>query len=294
MPRSIWKGSISFGLVNVPVGLYSATHSEDVHFNQFEEKTNKRVHNKRVAEGTDREVDYDDIVKGYEISKGKFVMVTPEELEAVEPGPSRTIDIEDFIDFTEIDPIHFKRAYYLAPEGERGADKPYALLREAMKRSGKVAIGRFVMRGKQYLGCIRPAGNVLVLETMYFPDEVRDPKELDVPGKLKLTDKELKIAQQLVDSLTSPWKPDRYHDTYRERVLELIKAKGKGKEVDFEKPEPRGEVTDLMAALEASVSDIRERRKSSGTKKTKAAATKKKPSAKKAAPKKKAPARKAS
>ena len=259
MPRAIWKGSISFGLVNVPVGLYSATESKVVHFNQFDEKSGTRIHNKRVSE-KGKEVDYDDIVKGYEVSKGKFVMITPEELESVDPGQSRTIDIEDFVDLTEVDPVHFDKSYYLVPESGRGADKAYALLREAMTKSEKVGIGRFVMRTKQYLGCIRPSGKVLVLETMYFPDEVRDPGELDIPGKVKLEPRELKAAQQLVESLTSTWDPKRYHDTYRERVLELIEAKRKGKTVDVEPREEREKVADLMAALEASITNIREGR----------------------------------
>ena len=259
MPRAIWKGSISFGLVNVPVGLYSATESKDVHFHQFEEDTGKRVRRKRVAEGTDREVEWDDIVKGYEVSKGKYVMITPEELESVEPGRSRTIDIEDFIDIDEVDPIYFEKSYYLAPESGRGAEKAYALLREAMTKSGKVAIGRIVMRGKQYLGCIRPRERVLVLETMFFHDEVRDAGDLeDVPGKVKIAPRELKAAQQLVESLTSAWEPDRYEDTYRERVLELIEAKRKGKEITVEPREERDDkVTDLMAALEASITSLR-------------------------------------
>jgi DNA end-binding protein Ku len=271
MPRAIWKGSISFGLVNVPVGLYSATESKVVHFHQFDEKTGKRIHNKRVAEGSDRAIDYDDIVKGYEVSKGKYVMITPEELESVEPGPSRTIDIEDFIDLGEVDPVHFDKSYYLAPESGRGADKAYALLREAMTKSGKVAIARFVMRTKQYLGCIRPTGKVLVLETMFFPDEVRDPGDIeDVPGKVKLEPRELKAAQQLVESLSSRWDPKRYHDTYRERVLDLVKAKQKGREIVVEeREEERTDVADLMAALEASIREGR-RQRAGGKLKTRA------------------------
>jgi DNA end-binding protein Ku len=259
-PRAIWKGSISFGLVNVPIRLLAATESKDVHFHQFEAKTKKRIHNKRVAEGSNREVAFDKIVKGYETSSGRYVMVEPAELEAVEPGQSRTIEIEDFVDLHEVDPIYFERSYYLAPDRGGSSDRPYALLREAMARSEKVAIGRFVLRTKQYLVCIRPVDRVLVLETLYFHDEIRDTKALDVPGKLKFPPKELQIAERLIDSLTTPWKPERYKDTYRERVLKMIRAKGKGKEIALPEPEePAAKVTDLMAALEASVSASRKR-----------------------------------
>ena len=265
MPRAIWSGSISFGLVNVPVRLHSATQSKDVHFNQFERDSGERIRQKRVAEDSGREVEYDDIVKGYEISKGRYVMVEPEELESVDPESSRTIDIEDFIDFTEIDPIHFEKTYFLEPEDTQGAKRAYALLREAMSASGRVAVGRFVMRTKQYLATIRPVDNVLFLETMFFPDEVRDPKDLDnVPGKIELSDRERKVAKQLVESLTNDWDPDRYHDTYREAVLDLVKRKDKGEDVVVEKPKHEAApVTDLLAALEASINEAKSRRESS-------------------------------
>ena len=255
MPRSIWNGAISFGLVNVPVQLFSATEEKDIHFNQFEEGTGKRIKYKRVAEGTDKEVPYKKIVKGYEVENGKFVIVTPEELESVEPGKSRTIDIEDFVDLHDVDPVHFEKTYYLAPQEGAGADKAYALLREAMRRSGKVAIGRFVMRTKQYLACIRVAGDALVLETMLFPDEVRSTDDLPIPKKsVKVGDRELKIADQLVRSLTVEWDPDRYHDTYRQEVLDLIKRKAKGEEIVVEETAAEEtDVVDLMAALEASL-----------------------------------------
>jgi len=227
VPRAIWTGSIAFGLVNVPIGLYSATESKTIHFHQLQRKTNRRIRNKRVAEGTGREVDYEDIVKGYETDGGDLIVVTPEELESVEPGRTRSIEIEDFVDLDDIDPVYYDKTYYLAPKGD--ATKPYALLRDAMASSAKVAIGRFVMRTKQYLVAIRPVDDVLVLQTMYFGDEVRTTDELDVPGKVKLTPKEKKIAQQLIDSLA----------------------------VDF----------DPMAALEASLDDIRTARRNRGLEK---------------------------
>src|SRR3954471_47008 len=161
MPRAIWRGSISFGLVNVPVGLFSATESKTVHFNQLDRKTKKRVHQKRVVDGSNRDIDFDEIVKGYEVTKGNYVVVEPDELESVAPGASRAIDIEDFVDIADIDPVQYDKSYYLAPESGGGAEKAYALLREAMRDSGRVAIGRFVLRSKQYLACIRPSGDVL-------------------------------------------------------------------------------------------------------------------------------------
>ena len=259
MPRAIWTGAISFGLVNVPVKIYSATESKDVSFNQFQEGTGKRIHYKRVAEDTGKEVEYEDIVKGYEIDDGKYVIVTPDELESVEPGKTRTIDIEDFVELSDIDPLYFEKSYYLAP-GD-GGDKPYALLRQAMDRSGRVAIGRFVMRTKQYLGAIRPAGDVLILETMFFGDEIRSTADLDLPGKVKLSDRELRIADQLIESLTVDFDPSSYEDTYRDRVLELIERKRKGEDIVVdEQEETADEVPDLMAALEASLSNISEAR----------------------------------
>lgn len=259
MARSIWTGAISFGLVNVPVKLYSATQQKDVAFHQFQRDTNRRIHNRRVADGTDEEVPYDEIVKGYELDQDRFVIVTPEELEAVEPGRSRTIDIEDFVDLDEVDPVYFEKSYYLGPADPDSGVKPYELLRAALERSNKVAIARFVMRTKQYLAALRASGPLLVLETMYFPDEVRAPESIGkLPGNVELSDRELDIAEQSIESLTSEWDPDRYHDTYRERVLELIRAKAEGEQVTTERAEEEGaKVVDLMAALEASLAQVR-------------------------------------
>jgi DNA end-binding protein Ku len=259
MPRSIWSGTISFGLVNVPVKLHTATEEKDVSFHQLSEKGD-RIKNKRVSEKTGREIDFKDIVKGYEVSKGKFVVVTPEELESVDPGPRRTIEIEDFVELSEIDPIYFVKTYYLAPDKGEGATRAYALLREAMTKNDKVAIGRFVMRTKQYLVALRPVDKVLTLTTLYFSDEVRDWKDLDVPGSIKLQPREMEIAERLIDSLTTAWKPERYEDTYRTRVLKLVKDKAKGKEIVVEEETKPAPVTDLLAALEASVKEARGKR----------------------------------
>ena len=254
MARAIWSGAVSFGLVTVPVKLYSATSSHTVHFHQLDEKTGKRVRQKRVIEGTDDEVAYGDLVKGYEIEKGKMVVVTPDELDAVAPGKSRTIDLLDFVDIAEVDPITWDTTYYLGPQEDVGAEKPYELLRKAMQSTGKVGIGQFVMRGKQYLCTIRPLGDVLALETMYFADEVRATDEIEhKPSGVRVSERELGMAEQLIESLTVAWKPEQYRDTYHERVMELIQAKAEGQEVVYEEEQEAPQVSDLLAALKASV-----------------------------------------
>jgi DNA end-binding protein Ku len=255
MARAIWTGSLSFGLVNVPVGLYSATEDKSIHFNQFEEGTADRVRNKRVNERTGEEVPYEKVVKGYDLGGGEFVIVSPDELAAVAPGPSKTIDVSDFVDLGEIDPIYFERPYYLAPQG-KGADRAYALLLEAMTTMNKVAIAQFVMRDKQYLVAIRPHDQALVLETLRFADEVRDPaQEIDViPVNANFEDRELEMARLLIDSMTNDWNPELYRDTYREKVEDLVEQKRSGAVTVVEAPEaPPAPVVDLLAALQASV-----------------------------------------
>ena len=268
MPRPIWTGTISFGLVSLPVKLYSATESQDIHFNQFERGTGERVRHKRVAEDSGHEVAYEDIVKGYEVRSGSWVMVDKEELESVEPGRSKAIEIEDFIELEDVDPVYFEKTYHLVPADE-GAARPYALLATTMSEAGRVGIARFVMRGKQHLATIRPQGDNLVLETMFFPDEVRTTDALDelkAVRTVELNDRELAAARQLVDSLTSEWDPSRYHDTYRERVLELLERKAEGEDIVTKtEDEPSGNVVDLMAALEASIERARGERSAGGT-----------------------------
>src|SRR5687768_16539913 len=260
MARAMWSGAVSFGLVTIPIKLFSATSSHNVDFNQFEKGTGERIRYKRVAENSGKEVEYGDIVKGHEVEDGKYVIVTPEELASVEPTKSRTIDIEDFVDLDDIDPIYWNNTYYLGPAENVGAEKPYALLLKAMKESKKVAIARFVMRDKQYLATIRPVGNMLAISTMYFADEVRSEKEVpNTPVKANVTDKELAIAEQLVDSLSSEWDPAKYEDTYRDRVMDLIKAKAKGEDVVVEEQEEAPKVADLMEALRASVEASKQR-----------------------------------
>jgi len=274
MPRAIWTGSISFGLVNVPVKLFSAVEEHGVSFHQFEPETGERIKYKRVTEKSGKEVEYKDIVKGYELDDGGYVLITPEELQSVAPGKSRTIDIEDFIDLDAVDPVYFDKTYHLAP-ADKSAAKPYALLREAMRESKRVAVARFVMRDKQSLACIRVAtddtggDDVLVLETMHFGDEVRSPsairemKVLDDGGEV--TDRERAAARSLVESLTTDWDPSRYEDTYRDKVLELVARKAEGERIVVEEPEaPKASVTDLMAVLEASVNEARQKRTGGG------------------------------
>jgi DNA end-binding protein Ku len=283
MARAIWTGSLSFGLVNVPVSLYSATEDKTVHFHEFAEGTSDRVRNKRVDERTGREVDYDDIVKGYELDSGKYVMLTREELEEVEAA--------------QIDPIFYRKSYYLGPRED--GDRAYALLRDAMDRAGRIAIATFVMRAKQYLAAVRPDGKALVLETMFFADEVRKPEKVlpSLPSKLRGGQRDMDTAIALIESMTADWKPENYRDTYRNRVMSLIKAKGKGREiVRREEAEPSAEVVDLLDALRKSVEASKSRK--SGPQKPPPlrtrAAEDKKPARKKATAKKSSARKKAS
>jgi DNA end-binding protein Ku len=256
--RPIWTGVISFGLVSVPVKLYSATQEHDVSFHQFERGTGDRIRYQRVNERTGKEVDYDSIVRGADLGDGTYVMLDAKELESVAPGRSRGLDIHTFVDLDEIDPIYFQKTYYLGP-GSPETAKTYALLREAMADAHRAAIGTLVMRGKEYLAAIRPGGDLLVLETMYFADEIREPgKELDrVPGSVKLNPGELRMAKQLIDSMAGSWQPKDFHDTYTERVNDLIAAKKRGKEITVAEaaPEPTN-VTDLMEVLRRSVDNV--------------------------------------
>lgn len=264
MPRSIWTGAISFGLVTVPVKLYSAIKQKDVSFHQIDEASGARIKYKRVSEKTGREVPYEKIAKGYEIDDGEYVVIDPKELEEFAPEATRRIDVTDFVDLTEIDPIYYEHTYFLAPD--KGGDKAYALLLKAMSDAGMVGIGRIVIRTKEYLAAIRPyGGKALSLETMLFPDEVVDVDEIPgIPDRMaRVSDKELKMAKQLIDALSSEFEPSKYEDTYRKRVLTFIKRKAKGKTIEIEHhEEERPAVTDLMEALRASVEGSAKRRTS--------------------------------
>jgi len=262
MARAIWSGSISFGLVNIPVKLYSAVNRKTVHFNQLDMRTGARVKQRRVDAETGEEVPWDQIVKGYELSSGAYVTVTDDELAALDPKAVRTIEIEEFVDLSAIDPIFYDSAYFLAPDK---ASKPYAILARAMEEQGKVGIAHFVLRTKQYLAAIRPSDGRLLLSTMVYADEVNDPSsiaELDEVVDVQISDKELAMAAQLVESLANDFEPDRFKDTYRQAVLELIEKKASGQEIVAPVSQIQPEkVVDLMAALEASVAAAKEARK---------------------------------
>ena len=255
----MWSGAISFGLVNVPVKLYSAVSRKTVRFNQLNVKTGNRIQQRRVDPETGDEVAYDDIVKGYELTKDRYVVLTPDELDALDPERTRTIDIEDFVALDEIDPVYYDHPYWLVPD--KGAAKAYGLLLEAMRDAGKVAIARVVLRSKEQLVAIRPAGQGLMMETMIFADEVVPPDDIeDLPEEqeLRVSDRELKMARQLIDSLTSEFEPDKYHDEYREKVLALIERKAQGEEIAIQPEAPKPtQVPDLMAALEASLAAVK-------------------------------------
>ena len=260
MPRPIWSGAISFGLVNVPVKVFSATSSKDVRFHQLDGKSKSRIKQKRVSVATGEEVPYEDLIKAYEIAPDNYVTITPEELDALDPKASKTIDIEDFVDLDQIDPVYYERPYYLVPD--KGGQKAYALLRNAMRETNKVGIARVVLRTKQYLAAIRPKDDALVMETMLFSDEVNPLDELDLPGPdVDVTEREEKMARSLIDSLTTDFEPSKYRDEYRERVLQLIEQKASGQEIvveDAAEEAPR--VVDLMAALEASLAAAKQSR----------------------------------
>jgi DNA end-binding protein Ku len=272
MPRSIWSGAISFGLVNVPVKLYSAVSRKTVRFHQLNGETGNRIQQKRVDPETGEEVSYDQIVKGYELTRDSYVVIKPEELDALDPEKTRTIDIEDFVDLAEIDPVYYDHPYYLVPD--KGAAKAYGLLLGAMEEAGKVAIARVVIRSKEQLVAIRPSGNgVLLMETMLFHDEVVPSDEIeDLPEakELKASERELKMAQQLIDSLSADFDPSRYRDEYRDKVLDLIERKAQGEEIAVQPEAPKPErVPDLMAALEASLAAVKDDSSNGSSKKKK-------------------------
>jgi len=289
MARSIWSGSISFGLLNVPVKLYSAVARRSIGLREIRESDGARIRHRRVAEGTEEEVPYEGIVKAFEVTPDRYVPLTREEMSALDPEKTRAIEVLDFVDLEEIDPIYFVSPYYLGPA--EGAEKAYSLLARAMKESGKVAIARFVFRNKEHLAALRPADGVLTLTTMRFADEVVPPEELEdvLPsGKPRVAKREVEMAEQLIDSLTRSFDPAAYRDEYREKLLALIERKAEGKEVvaapESEEPRPT-KAPDLMSALEESIAAVKG--KDDG-KAAKPAAKKRKA---KAAPKRRARAR---
>jgi DNA end-binding protein Ku len=293
MSRAIWSGAIAFGLVTVPVKLYSAVSRKSVRFHQLNGKTGVRIQQKRVDPSTGDDVAYEDIVKGFELTPDRYVVIEPDELEALDPKKTRAIEIEDFVALGEIDPIYYDHPYYLAP-GAGGA-KPYRLLLDAMRETNRVAIATVVIRSKQQLVAVRPMGeNVLGMATMVFPDEIIDPaalEELEAVEQVQINPRELGIAEQLIDSLAGPFDPDSYRDTYRDEVLALVERKAQGEQIAVQ---PAAEaavepVPDLMSALKASLDAVRARDDDKKAPAKKAPAKKpaaKKPAAKKAAAKK--------
>jgi DNA end-binding protein Ku len=259
MARPTWRGSISFGLVSVPVQLFTAVRPKTIRFKQLHAATKAPVRQKRVDEETGDEVAYRDIVKGYEVGEDRYVVVDPEELTALDPEASRLIDILDYVEAADIDPIYYDRAYYLTPDGEI-ATKPYRLLLEAMERAQKVAIASLVMRNRAYLAAIRAQDGLLLLSTMHYHDEVADPAELDADlgDDVAIADREVAMAEQLIESLTTEFDPAAYRDEHRERVLEFLEARAEGEQIDLA-PERReaGNVVDLVAALEQSLARAR-------------------------------------
>ena len=296
MARAIWSGSISFGLLNVPVKLYSAVARRGIALREIRESDSARIKHRRVAEGTDEEVPYDKIIKAYEITKDRYVPLSKDELASLDPKKTRAIEVQDFVEISEIDPIYFDSPYYLGPAD--GAEKAYSLLAQALEKSGKVAIARFVFRNKEHLAAIRPGDGVLTLTTMRFADEVVPPDELDdvLPeSKPKIGKREIEMAEQLIDSLTRDFDPALYRDEYREELLAMIERKAAGEDVVAAPQEDREptKAPDLMAALEQSIADVRSKREGEPTKKPAAKATKKR-SAAKAKAKAKKPAAKSS
>jgi DNA end-binding protein Ku len=300
MPRSIWTGAISFGLVTVPVKLYSAVSRKTVRFHQLNGKTGVRIQQRRVDPTTGDEVAYEDIVKGYELTPDRYVLIEPGELEALDPKKTKSIEIEDFVALDEIDPIYFDHPYYLAP-GPGGA-KPYRLLLEAMRDTGRVAIATVVIRSKQQLVAVRPIGDdVLGMATMVFPDEIIDPASIDeIPTgeDVEINKRELAIAEQLVESLAAAFEPEKFRDTYREDVLALIERKAAGEQIAVQPSaeEADAPVPDLMSALKASLDAVRARENDGGSSSSKRKAPddadQPEPAGKKAAAKKKPAAKK--
>ncbi len=263
MPRPMWNGSISFGLVNIPVKLYNAVKKKGLQFHQLRQSDGCRIRLKRVCSTDETEVPNEQIVKGYEISPDRYVVVSSEELESLSPQATKSIDIEEFVLLEQIDPLYFQQSYYLVPD--KGAGKAYSLLLRAMEDSRKVAIAKVILRNKQYLTAIRPAGSALTLSTMFYADEIIRSEQLEgLPETGVIVDnRELTIALQLIESLTTAFQPEKYHDEYREKVLAMIENKAEGQSVVAQKPAEmaKGKVVDLMAALEASLSAMNKKKK---------------------------------
>jgi DNA end-binding protein Ku len=280
MARAIWKGSISFGLVNIPIALYPATRREELKFRLLRKSDLSPVSYKRVAEKDGKEVPWDEIVKGYEYEKGKYVVLKEEDFQRVDLEATQTVDIRDFVDQDQIDPMFFYKPYYLEPQ--KGGDKAYALLRDALKETNKVGIAKVVIKTRQYLAGVKPEDGVLALELMHFADELADPEKLHVPKKVEVGKREMNMAKSLIDSMSSKWNPEQYKDDYREALMDVIeqKVEAGGKEIE-EKPRKTPKPTkviDLVSVLQKSLEQTGGNEKASGKSRAK-----KKHSSKKAA-----------
>jgi DNA end-binding protein Ku len=255
MARAIWKGSISFGLVNIPIALYPATRREELKFRLLRKSDLSPVNYKRVAEKDGKEVSWDEIVKGYEYEKGKYVVLKDEDFERVDLEATQTVDIQDFVDQAEIDPMFFYKPYYLEPQ--KGGDKAYALLRDALEKSKKVGIAKVVIKTRQYLASVKPKDGALVLELMHFAEELADPSKLHLPKKVEVGKREINMATALIDSMSSKWKPEKYRDDYREALMEVIeeKVEAGGKEIEekLKKVPKLTKVIDLVSVLQKSL-----------------------------------------
>ncbi len=274
MARAIWKGSISFGLVNIPVGLYAAESRDEVHFKLLDRRNMSPIHYKRVNEESGREVPWDETVRGYEFAEGKYVALTDDDLKRAAPEATQSIDIIDFVDLEEVSPLYFDKPYYLAPD-KKGA-KSYALLRETLRRTGRAGIAKVVIRTRQYLAAVVARGDVLTLELLRYAHELRDPKELDVPrGKQGVSERELQMAQRLVEGMVEAWNPEKYKDDYRRDLMKMIEERVKAGELEASsEPAPKperpagGKVVDLMALLKRSVDEGGGKKPARPTKKT--------------------------
>jgi DNA end-binding protein Ku len=272
MPRAIWTGAISFGLVNVPVRMYSAIEEKTLHFNYVHEKDGGRIGYEKYCKAEDKPVPDDEVVKAYEVDEGEYVFLTDEDFEAAQVEGYKTIEITDFVPYEEIDPIYFERTYYLGPQ--EGAEKVYALLLRAMEKSGLAGVATYVLRDRQNLGCLRLRDGAIVLEKMFFADEIR-PTDDVTPGKVKVADRELEMASELIDRFSGSFDPTKYEDTYRERLLEIIKAKQKGEDVHVEPVKEPEEPDDILDALRASLEASKARR--GGARKRERRASERKP-----------------
>jgi DNA end-binding protein Ku len=273
MPRAIWKGSISFGLVNIPIALYPATKREELKFRLLRKTDLSPVNYKRVAEKDGKEVPWDQIFKGYEYEKGKYVVLKDEDFERVDLEATQTVDIQDFVELNEIDPIFFYKPYYLDPQ--KGGDKAYVLLRDALKDTNKVGIAKVVIKTREYLAGVKPGDGALVLELMHFADELADMSKLHIPKKVEVGKREMNMAKSLIDSMSSKWNPEKYHDDYREALMEVIeeKVEAGGKEIE-EKPKKAlkpTKVIDLVSVLQKSLEETGAKKKTTAKSRAKKA-----------------------